>query len=93
MSDVDHLQELIGLPAVDFESGTAAVRPAADAVAWRIRVDPYEDEERTWEEEFNEFLDTVDPAGVRALIIGQWGSRTSRIPRTRSVSSSPPPTG
>ncbi|WP_328907052.1 STM4015 family protein [Streptomyces sp. NBC_00234] len=73
MSDVDHLQELIGLPAVDFESGTAAVRPAADAVAWRIRVDPYEDEERTWEEEFNEFLDTVDPAGVRALIIGQWG--------------------
>ncbi|MGP3634943.1 STM4015 family protein [Streptomyces sp. 24-1644] len=73
MPDVDHLQELIGLPAVDFESGTAAVRPAADAAAWRIGVEPYEDEDRTWEEEFNAFLDEVDPAGVRALIIGQWG--------------------
>ncbi|MFC9245789.1 STM4015 family protein [Streptomyces sp. NPDC057136] len=73
MSDVDHLQELIGLPAVDFEAGTAAVRPAADAAAWRIGVEPYEDEDRTWEEEFNAFLDEVDPAGVRALIIGQWG--------------------
>ncbi|QNE73647.1 leucine-rich repeat domain-containing protein [Streptomyces finlayi] len=73
MSDVDHLQELSGLPAVDFEAGTAVVRPAAGAAAWRIGVEPYEDEDRTWEEEFNAFLDEVDPAGVRALIIGQWG--------------------
>ncbi|MGW8886501.1 STM4015 family protein [Streptomyces sp. NPDC055749] len=73
MSDVDHLQELIGLPAVDFERGTAAALPAADAVAWRVGVEPYEDEDQTWEEEFNDFLGAVDPAGVRALIIGQWG--------------------
>lgn len=73
MSDVDHLHELIGLPAVDFEAGTAVVRPAADAAAWRIGIEPYEDEDRTWEEEFDAFLDEVDPAGVRALIIGQWG--------------------
>ncbi|MFD7717596.1 STM4015 family protein [Streptomyces sp. NPDC059814] len=74
MSDVDHLHELLGLPAVDFQSGTDdGPRPAADAAAWRVLVDPYEDEERTWEQEFASFLETVDPAGVRALIIGQWG--------------------
>ncbi|GAA3009318.1 STM4015 family protein [Streptomyces fulvorobeus] len=78
MPDVDHLQELAGLPAVDFQSGTSAVRPTAGAAAWRIRVDPYVDEERTWEEEFAAFLDEVDPAGVRALIIGQWGEAYER---------------
>ncbi|NED15922.1 STM4015 family protein [Streptomyces sp. SID9124] len=70
---VDHLHELLGLPAVDFQSGPdAGPRPAADAAAWRVRIDAYEDE-GTWEEEFNAFLEEVDPAGVRALIIGQWG--------------------
>lgn len=75
MSGVDHLHELFGLPAVDFQhaSGEAPVQ-AADAAAWRISVDPYDDEsEMTWEEAFKAFLDTVDPAGVRALIVGQWG--------------------
>lgn len=70
---VDHLHELLGLPAVDFQSGTeGGPRPAADAAAWRVSIDAYEDE-GTWEEEFNAFLEEVDPAGVRALIIGQWG--------------------
>ncbi|THA33386.1 leucine-rich repeat domain-containing protein [Streptomyces sp. A1277] len=70
---VDHLHELLGLPAVDFQSGTdGGPRPAPDAAAWRVSIDAYEDE-GTWEEEFNAFLEEVDPAGVRALIIGQWG--------------------
>ncbi|MEU2250235.1 STM4015 family protein [Streptomyces sp. NPDC019224] len=70
---VDHLHELLGLPAVDFQSGTdGGTRPAAGAAAWRVSIDAYEDE-GTWEEEFNAFLEEVDPAGVRALIIGQWG--------------------
>ncbi|MFG3136991.1 STM4015 family protein [Streptomyces sp. NPDC048211] len=74
MSGVDHLHELLGLPAVDFQSGAKdGSRPAADAAAWRVFVEPYEDEDRTWEEEFAAFLDEVDPAAVRALIIGQWG--------------------
>ncbi|MFF9350666.1 STM4015 family protein [Streptomyces sp. NPDC014734] len=75
MSGVDHLHELLGLPAVDFKH-TTREKPAqaADAAAWRISVDPYDDEsEMTWEEAFHAFLETVDPAGVRALIIGQWG--------------------
>ncbi|MFE7357348.1 STM4015 family protein [Streptomyces sp. NPDC057543] len=75
MSGVDHLHELLGLPAVDFQHATGEVpAQAADAAAWRISVDPYDDEsEMTWEEAFQAFLTTVDPAGVRALIIGQWG--------------------
>ncbi|MFI9629657.1 STM4015 family protein [Streptomyces sp. NPDC052042] len=73
MSGVDHLHELLGLPAVDFQHATGETpAQAADAAAWRISVDPYDDD-KTWEEAFGTFLDTVDPAGVRALIIGQWG--------------------
>ncbi|MGW0551083.1 STM4015 family protein [Streptomyces altiplanensis] len=73
MSGVDHLQELLGLPAVDFRPGLPAPLPAADAAAWRISVDPFGDEDEPWEERFGAFLKTVDPTGVRALIIGQWG--------------------
>ncbi|MFB7529457.1 STM4015 family protein [Streptomyces sp. NPDC056178] len=75
MSGVDHLHELLGLPAVDFQhAAKEAPIQAADAAAWRISVDPYDDEsETTWEEAFQAFLQAVDPAGVRALIIGQWG--------------------
>ncbi|MFJ7948191.1 STM4015 family protein [Streptomyces sp. NPDC096354] len=78
MSGVDHLHELLGLPAVDFQHATGeAPAQAADAAAWRISVDPYDDEsEMTWEEAFQAFLGVVDPAGVRALIIGQWGEAT-----------------
>ncbi|MFB6708558.1 STM4015 family protein [Streptomyces sp. NPDC056333] len=78
MSGVDHLHELLGLPAVDFQHATGeAPTQAADAAAWRISVDPYDDEsEMTWEEAFQAFLGAVDPSGVRALIIGQWGEAT-----------------
>ncbi|MFF5897313.1 STM4015 family protein [Streptomyces argenteolus] len=76
MSDADRLHELLGLPAVDFQRETdGAARPAADAAAWRISVDPYDPDEEdvTWEAKFGAFLDAVDPSGVEALIIGQWG--------------------
>lgn len=75
MSDVEHLQELHGLPAFDFpDPATHRELPEAGTVAWRLAVDPYAD---TSEEEFGElwdrFLASVDPAGVRAIIMGQWG--------------------
>ncbi|MDQ0792666.1 STM4015 family protein [Streptomyces sp. B1I3] len=75
MSGVEHLHELLGLPVVDFQQeADGAARPAADAAAWRISVDPYDSErDGTWEEQFTAFLDTVDPSRVKALIIGQWG--------------------
>ncbi|MGX1886698.1 STM4015 family protein [Streptomyces sp. NPDC055287] len=73
MSGVDHLQELLGLPAVDFRPDSPSPLPAADAAAWRVSVDPYEDDDEPWEDRFGAFLKSVDPARVRALIIGQWG--------------------
>ncbi|CAM5269270.1 MULTISPECIES: STM4015 family protein [Streptomyces] len=77
MYGAQHLHEFGGLPAVDFQRTTdGGSRPAADAAAWRLYVDPYggdEDRDRPWAEEFADFLESVDPAGVRALIIGQWG--------------------
>ncbi|MEU0132868.1 STM4015 family protein [Streptomyces sp. NPDC006296] len=73
MSDADRLHELLGLPAVDFQRETeGADRPPADAAAWRVGVNPY-DGDASWEEEFEAFLEAVDPSGVTALIIGQWG--------------------
>lgn len=74
MYGAQHLHEFGGLPAVDFRHTTdPAARPAADAAAWRVSVDPYGDGEQSWEQEFAAFLDAVDASGVRALIIGQWG--------------------
>lgn len=75
MSPVEHLQELHGLPAFDFPTpGARQELPEADAVAWRLAVDPYGDSS---DEEFGDlwdrFLDSVDPAGVRAIVVGQWG--------------------
>ncbi|WP_069169849.1 STM4015 family protein [Streptomyces griseus] len=76
MSGVEHLRELFGLPVVTFQQKSEeADPPAADAVAWRIGVDPYDmdDEGGTWEDRFAAFLDTVDPSAVKALVIGPWG--------------------
>ncbi|MFH8436833.1 STM4015 family protein [Streptomyces sp. NPDC018007] len=74
MYGAQHLHEFGGLPAVDFQhTAEAGARPAADAAAWRVSVNPYDDDSRPWEEEFAAFLEAVDPARVRALIIGQWG--------------------
>ncbi|MFJ9113383.1 STM4015 family protein [Streptomyces sp. NPDC102283] len=83
MYGAQHLHEFGGLPVADFQHTTdGGARPAPDAVAWRVSVDPYDDD-RPWEEEFADFLDQVDPSGVRALIIGQWGEsyeETSSVP-------------
>ncbi|MFJ5265301.1 STM4015 family protein [Streptomyces sp. NPDC088387] len=75
MSHVEHLQELHGLPAFDFpERGAEQELPEAGAVAWRLAVDAYGG---TPAEEFGDlwtrFLASVDPAGVRAIVVGPWG--------------------
>lgn len=75
MSGVDHLQQLLGLPAVTFLPDSPTPLPAAEAVAWRISVEPFEDDE-PWDERFEAFLKAVDPGRVRALIIGQWCETT-----------------
>ena len=74
MSDVEHLQELHGLPAFDFPKPSAHRElPKADAVAWRLDVDPYHNAEETFGELWDRFIDSVDPAGVQAIIVGPWG--------------------
>jgi len=75
MSYVEHLKELHGLPAFDFpEPGARQDLPEAGAVAWRLAVDPYdEDSQEEFGDLWDGFLDTVDPAEVRAIIVGQWG--------------------
>ncbi|MGW5385653.1 STM4015 family protein [Nocardia sp. NPDC003963] len=69
----EHLEELGGLPAFDFPHAEhpPAGLPAADSVAWRISVDSWLSK-HSWAEVFDRFLDTVDSARVRALIIGHW---------------------
>ncbi|MFJ4964563.1 STM4015 family protein [Streptomyces sp. NPDC088729] len=75
MYGAQHLHEFGGLSAVDFQHSTGeASRPAADAVAWRLAVDPYgDDADLSWERLFAAFLDSVDASRVRAVIVGQWG--------------------
>lgn len=73
----EHLQEFGGLPAFDFPAAgpdgvpPRAPLPEADTVAWRIAENGWDDD-RSWEDTFARFLDTVDTASVRALIVGMW---------------------
>ncbi|MFF5405228.1 STM4015 family protein [Streptomyces misionensis] len=74
MSYVEHLKELHGLPAFDFpDPEEKRELPGAGEVAWRLAVDPYGDSDETFEELWERFLGSVDPAGVRAIVVGPWG--------------------
>lgn len=73
---VEHLKELQGLPVFDFpgQGEEAGELPEPGSVAWRLAVDPYRDEPyEGYEQLWRRFLAAVDPAGVRALVVGQWG--------------------
>jgi hypothetical protein len=76
MSHVEHLQELHGLPAFDFPGPEERRElPEAGAVAWRLAVpDPYDDSvEEAFDDLWDRFLGSVETAGVRAIVVGQWG--------------------
>ncbi|MEV0263426.1 STM4015 family protein [Streptomyces sp. NPDC050617] len=74
MSEVEHLQELHGLPAFDFPGPDhQGELPAAASVAWRIASLIWDDDAEPFEALFDRFLATVDTSAVRALIIGPWG--------------------
>jgi hypothetical protein len=70
----EHLDELHCLPTFDFPAADARDGlPAPGSVAWRLSVEAYdEDPEESFEELWRRFLTTVDPAGVRALVVGAW---------------------
>ncbi|MBA9004409.1 MULTISPECIES: STM4015 family protein [Thermomonospora] len=71
----ERVREFAGLPVVDFteegvfRDGTALDEPPAGGVAWRVRV---EEDDGPFGPVFEEFLRTVDPAAVTALVIGWW---------------------
>ncbi|MEV0534903.1 STM4015 family protein [Kitasatospora sp. NPDC050463] len=68
----EHRREFHGLPVFEFsgEADDAREQPAPGAVAWRVavRYGSSTDFDALW----NAFLDRVDPAGVRAVLIGPW---------------------
>jgi len=75
----DHLTEFHGLPVFDLPSGESSEPlPEAGAVAWRLGIG-WKDSE-SFQQRWERFLETVDGAGVTALVIGPWREDTSDLP-------------
>ncbi|MEV0247626.1 STM4015 family protein [Nocardia sp. NPDC050712] len=73
MAISDHMEGFHGLPVVDFpDAASTADLPAADDVAWRVAIEPWDSKE-SWVNAFARFLDTVESTAVRALVVGVWG--------------------
>jgi len=78
MTISEHVTEFAGLPCFPFEEG-AELPADPSSVAWRIEA--WEEDSGEWQHQpspsfqrtFENFLDTVDPAQVTALVIGSWG--------------------
>ncbi|WP_330347259.1 STM4015 family protein [Streptomyces sp. NBC_00582] len=68
---LDHVSRLHGLPVHVFPQPGAGERPLPEAgtVAWKL-VSGLRSDEEDFDEHWQRFLDTVDPAGVRALVLG-----------------------
>ncbi|MFI6035099.1 STM4015 family protein [Streptomyces sp. NPDC051315] len=68
---LDHLTHLHGLPVHTFPAleEPPSPSPAEETVAWRLSMDEGRGGE-SFEEGWQRFLDTVDPARVRALVLG-----------------------
>ncbi|MFI6083342.1 STM4015 family protein [Streptomyces sp. NPDC051217] len=66
-----HVERFYGLPAFNFPRyADPADLPPADAVAWRLDREPYDNEESA-EDCWKRFTESVDLAKVRAIIFGQ----------------------
>ncbi|MDT0265166.1 STM4015 family protein [Streptomyces sp. DSM 44915] len=81
----DHAEEFHELPVFEFPETVqgpddAGELPAADAVAWRIRVDSYDNKEE-WPDALARFLAAVDTTRVRALVVGAWGEVYDKGPQ------------
>ncbi|MFG3407373.1 STM4015 family protein [Streptomyces sp. NPDC048142] len=66
---IEHFDDFHGLP-VHTPVPSSAALPAAGSVAWRLECD--HGEETDFATLWQQFLDTVDTARVRALVIGPW---------------------
>ncbi|XIE80948.1 STM4015 family protein [Streptomyces sp. SBR177] len=73
----NYLREFHDLPVFEFPApgaeGEARELPDPASVAWRLSAATYaEPGDEEWEELFPRFLDTVDTAKVRAVVVGGW---------------------
>ncbi|GIG89879.1 STM4015 family protein [Plantactinospora endophytica] len=67
-----HITEFAGLPVVDFDPAEPPT-VAPGAAAWRLSLTDFPKDEGEFAELTEQFLAAVDPAGVAALIVGDWG--------------------
>ncbi|WP_316525917.1 STM4015 family protein [Kitasatospora brasiliensis] len=70
MTIARHIERFHDLPVHEFVPDDTRPRPAADAVAWRLAL-AYRSEQ-DFAQLWQSFLRDVDPADVRALVIGPW---------------------
>jgi hypothetical protein len=68
-----NLESFAGRQVVDFAPDNAAVGDPA-AVAWRLRLESYGDDRRSFDELFDQFLETVAADRVEALVVGTWAA-------------------
>ncbi|MER7578439.1 STM4015 family protein [Kitasatospora sp. NPDC097691] len=65
-----HIERFHELPIHEFNAEATRPQPAAGAVAWRLALEY--GSEQDFGQLWQSFLRTVDPAGVRAVVIGPW---------------------
>jgi hypothetical protein len=100
MTISSNLESFAGRRVVDFAPDNAAEGDPT-AVAWRLRLESYGDDRRSFDELFDQFLGTVAPDRVEALVLGTWAAEmydvsaavvvdrlcadAARLPRLRSL--------
>jgi hypothetical protein len=101
MTISSNLETFAGRPVVEFTPDGAAGVPDPAAVAWRLRLESYGDDDRSFGELFDQFLGSVASDRVEALVVGTWatemydasaavvvgrlGADAARLPRLRSL--------
>jgi hypothetical protein len=96
-----NLESFAGRRVVDFAPDNAAAVGDPAALAWRLRLESYGDDRRSFDELFDQFLETVAADRVEALVMGTWAAEmydvsaeavvrrlsadAARLPRLRSL--------
>jgi hypothetical protein len=96
-----NLETFAGRRVLEFAPENAASVPDPAAVAWRLRLESYGDDHRSFDELFDQFLGTTAPNRIEALVVGTWAAEmydttaevvvrrlcadAARLPRLRSL--------
>ncbi|MEH1013236.1 STM4015 family protein [Micromonospora sp. CPCC 206060] len=68
-----HVTEFAGLPVVAFDPADP-LAAYQTGIAWRLEAPEYDTSAEDFAAQIMQFVETVDPASVQALVIGAWGS-------------------